>query len=165
MAGRMSHVVSNAMRNASMPRCHPAWLRCGVCIGYEKEQDRYIVRLIMAGVETDVALRFTYRLYGTGTWGHVHRRWKCAWFRDQNFSVLKPKLRGSLVQLKGSRAYESYIVLQIGFTCSDMFFSVRLQSKPELNGVGLRDIPELTPIEAKPCCICLCILRPLWLCR
>ncbi|CAE7296861.1 unnamed protein product [Symbiodinium sp. CCMP2456] len=60
--------------------------RCGVCIGYEKDQDRYIVRLIMGGVETDVALR------------------------DQNFSVLKPKLRGSLVQLKG------------------------LQSKPELNG-------------------------------
>jgi len=60
--------------------------RCGVCIGYEKDQDRYVVRLITGGVESDVALR------------------------DQNFSVLKPKMCGSLVQLKG------------------------LQSRPELNG-------------------------------
>eukprot|EP00435_Cladocopium_sp_Y103_P022127 s1687_g5.t1 len=60
--------------------------RCGVCIGFEKDQDRYIVRLITGGVESDVALR------------------------DQNFSILKPKLRGALVQVQG------------------------LQSKPELNG-------------------------------
>lgn len=60
--------------------------RCGVCIGFEKDQDRYIVRLITGGVESDVALR------------------------DQNFSILKPKLRGTLVQVQG------------------------LQSKPELNG-------------------------------
>eukprot|EP00434_Breviolum_minutum_P030909 symbB.v1.2.027336.t1/scaffold2762.1/size141425/13 len=60
--------------------------RCGVCIGFEKDQDRYIVRLITGGVESDIALR------------------------DQNFSILKPKLRGALVQVQG------------------------LQSKPELNG-------------------------------
>lgn len=31
--------------------------RCGVCIGFEKDQDRYIVRLITGGVESDIALR------------------------------------------------------------------------------------------------------------
>jgi len=60
--------------------------RCGVCIGYEKEQQRYVIRLISSGVEMDVALK------------------------EPNLSVLKPKLLGSMVQLKG------------------------LQSKPELNG-------------------------------
>ena len=38
----------------------PCWTwagRCGVCIGFEKDQDRYIVRLITGGVESDVALR------------------------------------------------------------------------------------------------------------
>lgn len=60
--------------------------RCGVCIGFEKDKDRYIIRLINSGVETDIALRHT------------------------NFSILKPKLLGAMVRLKG------------------------LVSKPELNG-------------------------------
>eukprot|EP00913_Durusdinium_trenchii_P023762 g22317.t1 len=60
--------------------------RCGVCIGFEKDQDRYVIRLITGGVESDVALR------------------------DQNFSILKPKLCKSMVKVHG------------------------LQSKPELNG-------------------------------
>jgi len=50
--------------------------RCGVCVGYDKEQARYRIRLITAGVESDIALK-------------------------QNcFSVLKPRLFGELVQIK-----------------------------------------------------------------
>lgn len=60
--------------------------RCGVCVGFDKGAQRYVLRLITNGVESDVALK------------------------EQNFSILKPKLLGSMVQIKG------------------------LQSKPELNG-------------------------------
>ena len=55
-------------------------------VGYDKGAQRYVLRLITNGVESDVALK------------------------EQNFSILKPKLLGSMVQIKG------------------------LQSKPELNG-------------------------------
>jgi len=60
--------------------------RCGVCIGYQNEEQRYLVRLITDGIEIDIALKAA------------------------NFSILKPKLLGQMVRIKG------------------------LQSKPELNG-------------------------------
>ena len=46
--------IRQTVISANTSRCE---LRCGVCIGYEKEQDRYIVRLIMGGVETEFALK------------------------------------------------------------------------------------------------------------
>lgn len=49
--------------------------RCGVCIGFET--DRYIVRLITAGVEIDLALK------------------------EANISMLKPKLTGAMVRITG----------------------------------------------------------------
>merc|ERR1719469_886166 len=42
--------------------------RCGVCVGFDKEQSRYRVRIITAGVEIDLALK------------------------ESSLSILKPKL-------------------------------------------------------------------------
>merc|ERR1719199_815927 len=60
--------------------------RCGVCIGYDSGTDRYLARLITDGVEQDISLK------------------------QSSFSILKPKLVGQMVRVKG------------------------LQAKPELNG-------------------------------
>jgi hypothetical protein len=60
--------------------------RCGVCVGYDSGTDRYLARIITEGVEQDISLR------------------------QSSFSILKPKLTGQTVLVKG------------------------LQSKPELNG-------------------------------
>ena len=46
--------------------------------------------------------------------------------RDQNFSILKPKLPGSLVRVHGPASERLKV-----FTSR-----MRLQSKPELNGLG-----------------------------
>lgn len=51
--------------------------RCGVCIGFDKEHCRYRVRMINAGVETDIALK------------------------EDCLSILKPKLVRAMVRLKG----------------------------------------------------------------
>jgi len=51
--------------------------RCGVCIGFDKDQSRYRVRLINNGVETDLAIK------------------------QDCLSVLKPKLHRCIVKIKG----------------------------------------------------------------
>jgi len=50
--------------------------RCGVCVGYDKDQSRYHVRLITNGVESDIALK------------------------QHNFSILKPKMLYNMVRIK-----------------------------------------------------------------
>lgn len=50
--------------------------RCGVCVGFDKDQGRYHIRLITNGVESDIALK------------------------QNNFSILKPKLLDAMVRIK-----------------------------------------------------------------
>jgi len=50
--------------------------RCGVCVGFDKDQGRYHIRLITNGVECDIALK------------------------QNNFSILKPKLLEAMVRIK-----------------------------------------------------------------
>lgn len=51
--------------------------RCGVCIGFNKETDRYLARIITDGVEQDISLK------------------------ESSFSILKPKMLGQVVRVKG----------------------------------------------------------------
>jgi len=50
--------------------------RCGVCVGFDKDQGRYHIRLITNGVESDIALK------------------------QNNFSILKPKMLDAMVRIK-----------------------------------------------------------------
>merc|ERR1712151_1131163 len=51
--------------------------KCGVCVGYDQAAMRYLTRLNLDGIETDLSLR------------------------EQNITVLKPKLVRTVVQIKG----------------------------------------------------------------
>lgn len=71
------HILGQTVRLKNIEKKPELNGKCGVCIGYHKEQDRYRVRIILGGVETDLALR-------------------------QNcISILKPKLLNSMVKVNG----------------------------------------------------------------
>ena len=95
----------------------PCWPgRCGVCIGFEKDQDRYIVRLITGGVESDVALRRD----SEGRWGirHLVGPGKCVHSMSHTeWTNISPYAKSFLVSVKinigaGLRWYSTKTRLQ-----------------------------------------------------
>lgn len=106
------------MRELPLLGQFPCWPgRCGVCIGFEKDQDRYIVRLITGGVESDVALR---RCPSEGRWGirHLVGPGKCVHsISHTQWTNISPYAKSFLVSVKinigaGLRWYSTKTRLQ-----------------------------------------------------
>merc|ERR1719245_1190417 len=76
IAGVGENILGQTVRLKNLEKKPELNGRVGVCIGFDKEQSRYRVRLITAGVETDLALK------------------------ESCLSILKPKLVEAIVQIK-----------------------------------------------------------------
>jgi len=119
--------------------------RCGVCVGFDKEQKRYHIRLITKGVESDIALK------------------------DTSFSILKPKLIDSMVRVKDLeskpelngrygfvdaflRENERYMVLlpdKPGQGLALALKSANLDKVDSTRGQPVRSVPQAKSAQAK----------------